>query len=256
MIRTDARRTFGEHKHSKRLQASVARVLDAYSHRNPALGYCQSLNFLGYTPLYMNEEGAFWALCVLIERVLPAGLYAPQLQGLTSELRLLHDLLSRSNGPLLVHLQRRHVPFDICCSRWLMTCYSSVLPWHATLRTWDLMLFDAACKSRASTPTICRAPSSVPLVLSAALLSQAANSLLSAPDAEACVSSLLALPSKLTRAQLEHALNAVGKYVSSSFASCGNDKLGGEDLIRARERHRRVVEAENLLRDGAVLVEG
>jgi hypothetical protein len=247
-----SKRTFGSHRHARRLQSAVARVLDAYSHRNPHLGYCQSLNFLaGVLLLYCREDAAFWALCCLIERVLPTGLYAPQLQGLSAELRLLTDVIGRSDGALTLHLQRAGVALDGACSRWLMTCFVSVLPLRHALRLWDLMLFDAACKARAPSATLCAAPSSVPLVCAAALLSHGAHQLLALSEAEALVPALLALPAALTHAQLDALLAAVARFVGASYAAAGADRVGGEDVLRLRHCHRRVVEAELLLRDAA-----
>ena len=252
LIRTDARRTFGDHRHARRLQGAIARVLDAYSHRNPALGYCQSMNFLaGLLLLLLPEETAFLALCVLIERVLPSGLHAPQLQGLTAELRLLGDVLSRSKGAVLAHLQRHGVLHDACASRWLMTCFVSVgLPWRHALRLWDAMLFDAACKGALATSAAPRrAPSSVPLACCAALLAQAAPRLLAAPDAEALVTALLAMPGELTATQLEAMLAEVTKFVGANLGAGGADRIAGLAIAPLREQHRRVVEAETLLRD-------
>ena len=113
LTRKDARRTFGDHRDARKLQASTRRVLDAYSHRNPRVGYCQSMNFLAATLLlFLPEHAAFWTLCAIVELALPAGFYATQLHGVTVELRLLSDLLSRSHGALLAHLQRAGVGFD------------------------------------------------------------------------------------------------------------------------------------------------
>ena len=62
-----------------------------------AVGYCQSMNFLAATLLlFMEEQHAFWCLAALVELVLPPGFYSSQLHGVTIELRLLTDLLSRS----------------------------------------------------------------------------------------------------------------------------------------------------------------
>ena len=84
LIKTDARRTFSEHRHARRLQPAVRRLLDAYSHRNPATGYCQSMNFIAACLLlHMPEPRAFWAFCCLLELALPDGLHASQLHGVT-----------------------------------------------------------------------------------------------------------------------------------------------------------------------------
>ena len=84
LVKTDARRTFSEHRHARRLQPAVRRLLDAYSHRNPATGYCQSMNFIAACLLlHMPEPRAFWALCCLLELALPDGLHASQLHGVT-----------------------------------------------------------------------------------------------------------------------------------------------------------------------------
>jgi hypothetical protein len=54
---------------------ALRRVLRAYARRNPAVGYCQSMNFLAATCLLaMPEEDAFWVLAALVEDRL-AGYY-------------------------------------------------------------------------------------------------------------------------------------------------------------------------------------
>ena len=258
LIRTDARRTFAEHRHARRLQASVARLLDAYSHRNPAVGYCQSMNFLAATLLlFMGEEAAFWCLCALIERVLPSGTYAAQLQGLTAELRLLADVLGRTHGQLLVHLERSGVAIDACCSRWLMTAFVTVLPLGAALRVWDVLLWDVAAKAqpplRPSPPlhpspprwsSSSSAPSAVPLAGCVALLAQHAPKLLATADAEALMPLLLALPSEIAPAKVDQLVAAILRAVTSESHAA--------PLGQLREQHRRVVEAELLLRDEGV----
>ena len=58
--------------------------------------------------------------------VLPEGFYSPQLHGVSVELRLLADLLGRSHGALLMHMQRLGVSLEAACSKWLMCLFVTV----------------------------------------------------------------------------------------------------------------------------------
>ena len=248
LIRTDAKRTFGAHRHARRLQCSVARVLDAYSHRNPAVGYCQSMNFLAATLLlFMREEDAFWCLCCLVERVLPPGMYASQLQGLTAELRLISDELSRSHGSLLMHMQRSGLSIDACCSRWLMTCFVTVLPppprcacgicCYGTQRARAPPANEAA-RARGT-------PSAVLLAGCIPLLAQHAQRLLATSDADALLPALLSLPSSLTRHKSSSCCQPLpdsskGQLVAARPSSRAAPQSGGGGATPARRPARRL----------------
>ena len=71
----DSSRTFPDHPlyTSEDGRERLQRVLTAYSWRNPAVGYCQSMNYIaGLLLLFMTEEEAFWMLVAIIENLLPA----------------------------------------------------------------------------------------------------------------------------------------------------------------------------------------
>jgi hypothetical protein len=234
LIKTDARRTFAEHRHARRLQPAVRRLLDAYSHRNPATGYCQSMNFIAASLLlHMPEPAAFWAFCSLLELALPDGLHASQLHGVTIELRLLDDLLSRQHGALLAHLRAAGVSAEMAASRWLMCVFVTVLPLRTAARLWDLMMLDAAAKGGAS---------SVPLLACFALLQlHEARLLATPPHASALLPLLVQLPALASTNQREALLESVSRFVAS--AAYGTD-LMQEQLAPLRAAHARVVGAE------------
>jgi hypothetical protein len=65
----DLQRTFPTHDffESKEGMETLRRVLLAYSLRNPAVGYCQSMNFIvAILILFMEEEAAYWVLVALL----------------------------------------------------------------------------------------------------------------------------------------------------------------------------------------------
>jgi hypothetical protein len=74
-IKKDLSRTLTDNRFflSEEGKGSLERVLLAYAHRNPQLGYCQSMNFLAGTLLLVarSEEEAFWLLAVMVEDLFP-----------------------------------------------------------------------------------------------------------------------------------------------------------------------------------------
>ena len=83
-VEKDLRRTFPKNDNftTEEGLAPLRRVLIAYSVRNPAIGYCQSMNFLAAVLLLqLSEEQAFWVLAALIEDILPPDYYSVSMLG-------------------------------------------------------------------------------------------------------------------------------------------------------------------------------
>ena len=70
-IDKDLHRTFPGHPAMDAAgRAALRRLLGAYARRNPAVGYCQGLNFIAATfALLMGEEDAFWCLAAVVENL-------------------------------------------------------------------------------------------------------------------------------------------------------------------------------------------
>ena len=105
-------------------------------------------------------------------------------------------------------------------------------------------------------------PSAVPLAGCVSLFAQSASRLQSTSDSDALLPMLLGLPAGLTPAQTEQLLASITKLVAPSSSERvgmgiglvgvpgGIQPLSNQQLVRLREQHRRIVEAELLHRDG------
>ena len=99
-INLDLSRTFPNHEFFQEDKVgfnSLRRILIAYSWRNPLVSYCQSLNYIvGLLILHFSEEEAFWVLVVLLEDILPANFYSPDLKGVRTDDKVL-SMFSKKN---------------------------------------------------------------------------------------------------------------------------------------------------------------
>ncbi|TMW66609.1 hypothetical protein Poli38472_014585 [Pythium oligandrum] len=96
-IELDIDRTFG-HSHTKiateARRSVLRRVLKTYSMRNPAVGYCQGLNFIvGFLTLGVDEETAFWLLAVICEDLFP-GYHIPTMADTQTDMLVIKQLIA------------------------------------------------------------------------------------------------------------------------------------------------------------------
>ncbi|KAG6817126.1 hypothetical protein H0H87_012317 [Tephrocybe sp. NHM501043] len=100
---------------------ALRRVLQAYSFKNPELGYCQAMNILAAAILiYMSEEQAFWLLEVLCDRLLP-GYYAPSMHGTLLDQRVFESLVQQTLPIIHDHFQKVDVQLSVASLPWFLS---------------------------------------------------------------------------------------------------------------------------------------
>lgn len=149
---------------------SLRRVLVAFAHYQPQIGYCQSLNFLaGLLLLFMNEEKSFWMLVILTERIIPK-VHLADLEGVHTDqgvlmlcikeyIPQLWSILGRTfEGETLLEdkILTRLPPVTLVTSSWFMSVFVGVLPIETVLRVWDILWYEGSKTIFRISLTICK----------------------------------------------------------------------------------------------------
>lgn len=149
---------------------SLRRVLVAFAHYQPQIGYCQSLNFLaGLLLLFMEEERAFWLLVILTERIIPK-VHSANLEGVHTDqgvlmlcikeyIPQLWSILGKNfEGETLSEdkILSRLPPVTLVTSSWFMSVFVGILPIESTLRVWDILWYEGSKTIFRMSLTICK----------------------------------------------------------------------------------------------------
>ncbi|KAG2734649.1 hypothetical protein G9P44_002655 [Scheffersomyces stipitis] len=149
---------------------TLRRVLVAFAHYQPQIGYCQSLNFLaGLLLLFMEEERAFWMLVILTERIIPK-VHSANLEGVHTDQGVLMLCVKEYIPQLWAILGKnfegeslsedkiltRLPPVTLVTSSWFMSVFVGNLPIETTLRVWDILWYEGSKTIFRISLTICK----------------------------------------------------------------------------------------------------
>lgn len=149
---------------------SLRRVLVAFAHYQPQIGYCQSLNFLaGLLLLFMSEERAFWMLVILTEKVIPK-VHSANLEGVHTDqgvlmlcikeyIPQLWSILGNTfDGQPLPEdkILTKLPPVSLVTSSWFMSVFIGNLPIETVLRIWDILWYEGSKTIFRFCLTICK----------------------------------------------------------------------------------------------------
>ncbi|GKY93346.1 hypothetical protein MPSEU_000302200 [Mayamaea pseudoterrestris] len=127
-------------------QASLRRLLKAYSVYDREVGYCQGMNFIAgmLLTLHLREEQAFW-LFVDIMHGQPCdmhGMFGIHMRETHKILYVADKLMQQFLPKLHKHLEKEHVHITMFVTQWLLTQYTSSFQFDLVTRIWDCFLVE------------------------------------------------------------------------------------------------------------------
>ncbi|XP_059514820.1 TBC1 domain family member 8 isoform X2 [Myotis daubentonii] len=121
--------------------AALRRVLTAYAHRNPRIGYCQSMNILASVLLlYATEEDAFWLLVAVCERMLP-DYFNRRVLGAQVDQSVFEELIQEQLPELAERLRDPSALASLSLS-WFLTLFLSIMPLESAVHVVDCFFYD------------------------------------------------------------------------------------------------------------------
>ncbi|XP_048208363.1 TBC1 domain family member 8 [Perognathus longimembris pacificus] len=121
--------------------AALRRVLTAYAHRNPKIGYCQSMNILtSVLLLYAKEEEAFWLLVAVCERMLP-DYFNHRVIGAQVDQSVFEELIKEQLPELAEHMSDLSALASVSLS-WFLTLFLSIMPLESAVNVVDCFFYD------------------------------------------------------------------------------------------------------------------
>ncbi|KAL7464132.1 hypothetical protein ACHAXS_004465 [Conticribra weissflogii] len=153
----DIRRTFPKHSLFRDRQddcesggqASLRRLLHAYSIHDPQVGYCQGMNFIAamFLTVLNDEEESFWMLVSVMnsEPYNLRSMFQRDMAGTQEALYVAERAVKRFLPELARHFEDEHVNVSMFLIPWLMTVFTRNFPFDLVLRVWDAFLFEGWC---------------------------------------------------------------------------------------------------------------
>ncbi|WFD31959.1 hypothetical protein MSPP1_003001 [Malassezia sp. CBS 17886] len=124
-------------------QCALFALLHAASVQFPACGYCQGMGSLAAVLLmYMTPPEAHAALTYMLAEYGYVCVYAHGFPGLYEDFAVLTALLGELAPEAAAYMASEGLEPSAYATPWLMTIFSSVLPFHTQLRVWDALLLD------------------------------------------------------------------------------------------------------------------
>lgn len=124
-------------------QASLRRILKAYSMYDQEVGYCQGMNFIaGLFLTVVQEETAFWML-VHVMNDAPCRMRTLFGEGMkdTHQVLFVADKLIHQFLPKLAkHLDKEMIHVTMYATQWLLTQYTSSFRFDMVTKLWDCFL--------------------------------------------------------------------------------------------------------------------
>lgn len=117
-------------------------VLNAYSWKNPDVGYCQAMNIVCAALLiYMSEEQAFWCLCNLCDIYAP-GYYSKTMYGTLLDQRVFESFVEERMPALNDYIVEHDIQLSVISLPWFLSLFYTSMPLEYAVRIMDIFFMN------------------------------------------------------------------------------------------------------------------